>query len=42
MAVTEPDTGTQILRLREAGKPHRHIKVKRDVNPLPRPMADLW
>jgi RNA-directed DNA polymerase len=31
---TDPDTGTQILRIQEAVKPQRHIKVKGDANPL--------
>jgi RNA-directed DNA polymerase len=31
---TDPDTGTQILRIQEAVKPQRHIKVKGDANPF--------
>jgi RNA-directed DNA polymerase len=31
---TDPDTGTQILRLQEAVKPQRHIKVTGNANPV--------
>jgi RNA-directed DNA polymerase len=31
---TDPGTGTQILRIQEAVKPQRHIKVKGDANPF--------
>jgi RNA-directed DNA polymerase len=31
---TDPDTGTRLLRIQEAVKPQRHLKVKGDANPF--------